>query len=171
MASTKPNLLQQIFFAAVVGILLSLLLFFGSNSDPQIKARELVPDELVVGEMAVGYFKKDSGAALFGIEGPIPKFMYAKELRPNIGGGTRTPGYIVEKIQWAKVTWYKPYVQGDDQNCACFACINDVKLCKVASEWLDSEGTLFYLNSKPNGPSYILNREERKIIVVWNRTL
>ncbi len=113
------------------------------------------------------HFDQESGAALFSIGGQIPKAMQSFEASP--GFGSRGP--IIKKIEWTSTAPMRVYSQPNYQNCSCFACVKDAQICKMASEWLNKEGSLFYLDSNPQGTSYILNRDDRQIIVVWNRRL
>ena len=160
----------QIGIILAVGLSILLIFMLDWSSDPQVKARNLVPDDLVLGEMISGHFGKESGAALFKINGSIPNSMESFEASSNIEVG-RISSIKSKSVPWTSTAPNKRYTENSFNRCTCFACARSDKVCEISSEWLKSEDALFYISKDPNGVSYILNRRERAIIVVWNRSL
>ncbi len=170
MVSTKRTLLFHTGIAILVGIFLATFLGFDGKPDPESRARELVPDELTAGKMIIGHFGRQNGAASFVIEGPIPTSMQSLEPRLHFGFG-RTPSRTVTAVPWIETASNQRYSHESGLSCSCFACAENVRICEMAADWLNKKGSLFYVNADPQGTSYILNREGRRLIVVWNRPL
>jgi len=164
MAFTKLTTLQQIGISLIVGILLAVIFLLNNKSDPHAEVRSLIPEVIKVGTMISGDFGDESGAASFRIDGQIPAAMHSFEFRPRVNRPSAKP------VRW-RSTPTQLYAQKRHQNCSCFACANDPQICEMAADWLKKEGSLFYLSSDPEGTSYILNRGDRQIIIVWNRAL
>lgn len=164
MISTKLTMLKHMGITIAVGVPLAVLFLMDEKPDLQTQARNLVPEILTPGRMITGRFDEESGVALFSIDGQIPTAMQSFEASP----GSRR--HSVERVEWSPTVPMRVYSQLH-KDCACFACAKDAQICEMASEWLNKEGSLFYRDSNPQGTSYILNRQDRQIIVVWNRRL
>lgn len=143
------------------------LFLISGKSDPVAKARSLIPDEIAGGAMVLGKFSDKNGAALFEIDGQIPSEMRSFEPRLDVGRIVRPK---VKTVRW-KSTPVSVHVRTGQKDCSCFACATDPQICKIAADWSSEEGSLFYLSSSSEGTSYLLNRESKKIIIVWNRAL
>lgn len=167
MTLTKLERLKHVGITLAVGIPLAVLFLMDEKPDLSSRVRNLIPEELTAGSMISADFGEESGAALFGIEGHVPEAMRSFEVGP--GFGSRGPS--IKAVNWTNTAPMRVYSQPNYQNCSCFACARDAQICKMASEWLNKEGSLLYLDSNPQGTSYILNRDDRQIIVIWNRRL
>ena len=167
MISTKLESLKHIGITLAFGIALAVLFLMDEKPDLPSRARNLIPAELAARTMVSADFSEESGAALFNIEGEIPEEMQSFEA--GLGFGIRGPS--IQMINWTSTAPLRVYSQPNSQNCSCFACARDKQICKMAAEWLNKEGSLVYISSNPQGTSYILNRDDSQIIVVWNRRL
>tara|TARA_R110002033_G_scaffold82358_4_gene133214 strand:+ start:492 stop:995 length:504 start_codon:yes stop_codon:yes gene_type:complete len=167
MTSTKLERLKHVGITLAVGIPLAVLFLMDEKPDLPSRARNLIPEEITADSMISADFGEESGAALFSIKGHVPKVMQSFEVLPGIG----SRGPAIRAVNWTNTAPMRVYSQPNYQNCSCFACARDVQICKIASEWLNKEGSLLYLDSNPQGTSYILNHDDRQIIVIWNRRL
>ena len=166
MALSRLSLIYHIAMALLVGLFFALFILFNSTPDPQAQARALAPDAIKLGDLIAGDFGDGKGAAIFEIDGPIPRVMYKVEVDLPSGASV-TPR--TRKVAW-KETPTSPY-WNKRQRCGCFACATDIKICRVAAGWLSADGSLHYRNPTDDGTSYIINRPDRKIIIIWNRPL
>lgn len=167
MAIPKLTPLIQIGFVLAVGAVLMVAFFLDSKSNPEANARDLVPEEIQPGRMIFGEFGEKKGSALFEVNGSIPDKMRSIEPLPSVSRVTRPR---VRTVNW-KSTPISSHDMISPTDCSCFACETDLQSCRVAAEWLNQEGSLYYLSSRPEGTSYILNRDKRQVLVFWNRAL
>ncbi len=162
MLSSKLTTLQQIGLTLVIGTFLISVGLVVGKPDIDSQIRSLAPDELNVGTMILSDYDEERGAAMFEVVGAVPQSMKSFELVNN-------------RNRWKTVRWKSTSALIDTyeghQNCSCFACAEDPKICNIAAEWLEKDGSLFYLNSNPTGANYLLNREDQRLIIVWNRAL
>jgi len=170
MKSGKRTMLIHLGIVSIVGILLAMFLGFEGKPDPESQARAMVPEELTVGKIIIGQFGEESDAAVFKIEGPAPASMQSLEVRETFGL-SRTPRQSVRKVNWTNTGPHRTYRHASFRDCSCFACVKDAKICEKASDWLNKEGSLFFINADPDGTSYLMNRDLREIIVVWKRPI
>ena len=154
MTLNKLERLKHVGITLAVGISLAVLFLMDEKPDLSSRVRNLIPEELTAGSMISADFGAESGAALFGIEGHVPEVMRSFE----VGHGFGSRGPSIKVVNWTNTAPLRVYSQPNHQNCSC-------------SEWLNKEGSLLYLDSDPQGTSYILNRDDRQIIVIWNRRL